>query len=469
MIYSYLIISLVCIFIILLLNNKKLTHAVVYLFGFFQIYFCYELYTHPERCQNEYFSVDSIGVLFTIILAVLSLVAAVHYQKYETLHKEDIRSVKIHNAVYIGFNAALVGVYLSGHYGLLWAFIEATTLTGATLIYHDRKKIVLEAVWKYVFACSVSITLAFTGILLLSVAAQEIKLSELSFELLAQNAQIMNPVWLKAAFIFILVGFSVKMGVSPMFNVDIDAKDVSPFPIGALFSSVLLNAGFLAIYRFYSIFKDTEMGVWMNHVLVIASVLTLLFASAHLLKAKNYKRLFAYSSMEHSGLVLIAITLGKLGILAAFLHLTFHAVVKSGLFFQIGQVIRLNQGKKEAITGYFYQNPLGGFILLFGSLAIMALPPSGLFISELLIFKSLLLQQNGLIIVLIFSLLSIIFYALLTSVFKLLFYPSTTEKVIVKPKTYWLENLLQLFLLGLSVYFGLFQSQFLIDLIQASL
>lgn len=444
-------------------------HAIVYLFGFFQLLFSLILFNHPELCQNEYFSVDSIGVLFTIILTILSLIATVHYQKYESIHNEDIHSVKIHNAVYIGFNAALVGVYLSGHYGLLWAFIEATTLTGATLIYHDRKKIVLEAAWKYVFACSVSITLAFTGILLLSVATQEIKLKELSFDLLAQNAHLMNPVWLKAAFIFILVGFSVKMGVSPMYNVDIDAKDVSPFPIGALFSSVLLNAGFLAIYRFYSIFKNTEMGTWMNHVLVIAGVLTLLFASAHLLKVKNYKRIFAYSSMEHSGLVLIAITLGKLGILAAFLHLTYHAIVKSGLFFQIGQVIRLNEGKKEGITGYFYQNPLGGFILLFGSLAIMALPISGLFISELLIFKSLLLHQNWIVILIIFTLLSVIFYALLTSVFKLLFYPSKAEVTVIKPKTFWLENALQLFLLGLSVYFGLFQSQYLIDLIQASL
>jgi hydrogenase-4 component F len=361
-----------------------------------------------------------------------------------------------------------MGVYLSRQYGLLWASIEATTLTGATLIYHDRNKIVLEAVWKYVFACSVSITLAFVGILLLSVSAQETHLTELTFDLLQQNAMQMNPTWLKSAFLFILVGFSVKMGIIPMFNVDIDAKDVAPFPISALFSSVLLNAGFLGVYRFYHIFYQTSMGVWMNHVMMISGVLTLFFAAAYLLKVKNYKRLYAYSSMEHAGLVIIALSMGKVGMLAAFLHLTFHAIIKSGLFFQVGQIMRLNNRVKTNITGYFYQNPLGGLILLFGSLAIMAMPPSGLFISELLIFKNLMIQQHWLVVVAIVIALSVIFYVLLKDIFELLFYP---RKQIIKTdfRGTAIENTLQLILIGLSVYFGIFQNQFLFDLIQSAI
>ncbi|MCF6182552.1 proton-conducting transporter membrane subunit [Lutibacter sp.] len=468
MLYVYFLIAVLFSGSIFLLKNKKWMHFLVYGFNLMQLIFAIYLYRHLGTFEIAYFKYDSISVLFAFILAILSFVAAVHYQIYEYNQQQSIRTVQIHNAVYIGFNVALMGVYLSSQYGLLWAFVEATTLTGATLIYHDRKKIVLEAVWKYVFACSVSITLAFVGILLLSVAVQKVGLSDLSFDLLKSNALQMDPIWLKSAFLFILVGFSVKMGIIPMFNVDIDAKDVAPFPISALFSSVLLNAGFLAVYRFYQMFQITSIKPWMNHVLLIAGVLTLLFAAAYLLKVKNYKRMYAYSSMEHAGLVIIALTLGKVGILAAFLHLTFHAIVKSGLFFQVGQIMRLNNRVKINITGYFYQNPFGGLLLLFGSLAILGLPPSGLFISELLIFKELLLQQNWILVVLILIALTVIFYILLKDVFKLLFYPAT-QKFETDLKGTVVENSLQLMLVVLSIYFGIFQNHYLFDLIQASI
>jgi len=469
MIYTYYIVALVFVAFILFMKNKKYTHYWVYLFNAFQLIFAIYLYKNVGINTVTFFHYDTIGVLFAFVLSVLSFIAAVHYKVYEENQQESLRTVKLHNAVYIGFNAALIGVYLSSQYGLLWAFIEATTLTGATLIYHDRKKVVVEAVWKYVFACSVSITLAFAGILLLSVATQQVHINELSFSLLKEKAMLMDPIWLKSAFIFILVGFSVKMGIIPMFNADIDAKDVSPFPIGALFSSVLLNAGFLGVYRFYQLFSPSSIGVWMNHVLVISGILTLIFAAAYLLKVKNYKRLYAYSSMEHAGLVIIAITLGKIGALAALLHLTFHSIVKSGLFFQIGQAIRINGGSKTEIKGYFYQNPVGGFLLLFGSIAIMAMPPSGFFISEFLIFKNLMIQQHWYIVIIILVALTVIFYALLKNVFELLFNPIEKEVQNIHIKGMWIENVLQLLLLGTSIYVGLFQNQFLFHLINSAI
>lgn len=469
MIITYYLTAAVFVMIILLLKDKNYMHYAVYTFNIFQFVFSMYLFKNLDHHNSiDFFNYDSISVLFAIILSILSFIAAIHYQIYENNQKEMKRTVRIHNAVYIGFNIALMGVYLSSQYGLLWAFIEATTLTGATLIYHDRKAIVLEAVWKYVFACSVSITLAFVGILLLSVSIQEIHLNELSFQLLKENALQLDPVWLKSAFIFILVGFSVKMGIIPMFNVDIDAKDVAPFPISALFSTVLLNAGFLGIYRFYQAFSNTSIQVWMNNVLMIAGVATLLFAAAYLLKIKNSKRLYAYSSMEHAGLVIIALTLGKAGILAAFLHLTFHAIIKAGLFFQVGQMIRVNGGNKSDIRGYMYLNPTGGFLLLFGSVAIMAMPPFGLFISELLIFKNLFLQKHWIIVVTISFILIVIFYALLKSIFKLLFYP-VGESPKIDRKRILLENSLQFLLLGLGLYFGIFQNSLLFELIQASI
>ena len=266
MIYAYYIVAAFLIALILFLKSKTLMHWVVYSFNVIQITFVVYLFKNLDHISIDFFNYDSISVLFASILAVLSFMAAVHYQIFENHKNELIRTVRIHNAVYIAFNAALMGVYLSSQYGMLWAFVEATTLTGATLIYHDRDRLVLEAVWKYVFACSISITLAFVGILLLSVSAQEVHLTDLSFSLLKENALAMDPIWLKSAFIFILVGFSVKMGAIPMFNVDIDAKDVAPSSISGLFSTVLLNAGFLAIFRFYQTFSDATIRAWMDHV-----------------------------------------------------------------------------------------------------------------------------------------------------------------------------------------------------------
>lgn len=467
MIYIYFVIVAIFVITILLLRSKNLMHGAVYFFNVIQFGFVVLLYKDLHKhILIDFFNYDGISVLFAFILSVLSFIAAIHYQIYEKHKNELLRTVRIHNAVYIGFNAALMGVYLSSQYGLLWAFVEATTLTGATLIYHDRSAVVLEAVWKYVFACSISITLAFVGILLLSVSAQEVHLNDLSFSLLKEQAHLMNPVWLKAAFIFILVGFSVKMGAIPMFNVDIDAKDMAPSPISALFSSVVLNAGFLAIFRFYQAFSETSIGPWMNNVLLIAGVSTLFFAAAYLMRIKNCKRLFAYSSMEHAGLILIALSLGKLGLLAAFLHLTFNAITKSSIFFQVGQMIRINGGNKTEIRGYFYQNPIGALILLFGAIAIMAMPPSGLFISELLIFKGLIIQKSWLVIVIIALALIVIFYVLLRAILKMLFYPPNPKNS-TKEKGNPIEYVLQIALLGASVYFGIFQDKYLFELIQS--
>lgn len=451
---------------IYLMKSKKIMHYAVYLFSVLQIIFVIYLFLDIDNQKVEFFNFDSAGVLFAAILSIIGFMAAIHYQVYEQERGETERTVKIHNAVFIGFNAALMGVYLSSQYGMLWTFVEASTLTGATLIYHDRKSIVMEAVWKYVFTCSVSITLAFVGILLLSVATQETGLKDLSFVLLKENASAMDPVWLKAAFIFILVGFSVKMGVIPMFNVDIDAKDVAPSPVSALFSTVVLNAGFLGIFRFYKAFSETSIGPWMNNVLLICGISTLFFAAAYLMRIKNCKRLYAYSSMEHAGLIIIALSLGKAGMFAAFLHLTFNSIVKSGLFFQVGQMIRVNNWNKIGIKGYFYQNPVGALILLFGSIAIMGMPPSGIFISELLIFKALIVQKSWILVILVLFPLIVIFYVLIRAIFKILFHP-VNPNFIGKLKGAPIEYVLQILLIVTSMYFGLFQNQTLFNLIQS--
>lgn len=191
--------------------------------------------------------------------------------------------------------------------------MEATTLGASVLIYHNRNQD-SWATWKYLFVCSIGIAIAFAGILFLGLAAHKVGHIDFSFAAIKLEASRLNPVWLQACFLLVLTGFSVKMGLVPLFNVDIDAKDASPSQVGASLSSVLMNAGFVAIYRFYDAFSGTTILPWMNKLLMITGLVSLFFAAAYLLKVKNIKRLFAYSSMEHASLVMIAFSCGGWGI-----------------------------------------------------------------------------------------------------------------------------------------------------------
>ncbi|MFT6867803.1 MAG: hydrogenase-4 component F [Cyclobacteriaceae bacterium] len=429
----------------------------------------YELLHMGER-QWNYLNPDALGVIFLFILSVLSFITSIQYRLYALRRKEDSRTVAIHNGVFIVFLAAITGVNLSNNFGLMWAFIEATTLTGAVLIYHDREKLVLEAVWKYIFVCSVSIALAFAGILFLSIAAQESNSVDFSFEGISRLTTTMNPIWLKACFLFVLTGFSVKMGVFPMFNVDIDAKDMAPSPISAMFSSVLMNTGFLAIFRFYAAFSGTDIQPWMHHVLMITGILSILLAAAYLIRVKNYKRIFGYSSMEHAGLILLAVSMGKAGCFAAVLHIILHSLIKSSLFYQIGQVHYWYESKMDGIAGgYFKKNPAGGLVLLIGLFSAIALPPSGLFFSEFLIFKSFIAEGQILLCVVVMLLLTVIMYSLSKSILRLLFIspPSTLDQDQNRISPW--ESTSQFILLGLSIYLGFAQPPFFVDFINQAL
>ena len=255
-----------------------------------------------------------------------------------------------------------------------------------------------------------------------------------------------------------------------MFTVDIDAKDVSPSPVGAMFSSVLLNAGFLAIFRFYAAFAGSSIQLWMQHVLIITGVLSILFSAAYLYKVRNFKRIFAYSSMEHAGLVVLALAMGKPGYFAAILHLVFHALVKSSLFFQIGSAYRILGSKMEGEAGgYFYVNPAGSTALLLGLISVIALPPSGLFISELMIFGSFFANGQFLLIVVVMLLLISIMYSISRSILHLVFITPENGATINRNEVFAWESLSQYLLIGFTVYAAVFQPDYLFHTINQAI
>src|SRR5664279_5483259 len=176
-----------------------------------------------------------------------------------------------YRAIYFGAMVALLtaisAAYLANHIAVTWIFVELTTLSASALIYHRRNNRSLEGTWKYFFVCAISITLIFIGILFLSFTLQQAGTDDLSFAVLIKKAPQLKLFWLRLAFIFIFTGFTAKLGLVPMYTAGIDAKDKAPAPAGALFATVLMNMGFVGIFRIYVVISHTTIFAWSNSVI----------------------------------------------------------------------------------------------------------------------------------------------------------------------------------------------------------
>lgn len=423
-------------------------------------------YLFVSDFDSQYFETDGIGLLFLTLLTIISFFCIIHSIIYSSKSNHTLPEIEVYNGSLVLFIATMSGVLVAKHIGLMWAFLEATTLCASMLIFHNRDKSALEAAWKYIFVCSIAISLAFMGILVLGIALKgSTHVLDLTIAGLSKEVVIMDPIWLKVSFLLVLTGFSTKMGVIPMFTVDIDAKDVAPTPIGALLSGGLMNVGFVAILRFYQVFSYSGIQEWMNSVLLITGMASVLFGAVYITKVKNFKRMFAYSSVEHGGLVLIALASGKEGHFAMIFHLIMHALVKSSLFLQLGQVYRTYQSiTYDRVGSYFKHNPVGAAVILVGLLCVTAMPPSGLFVSEFYIFKGLIYRGHWFYTSCVFLLLTIIMYYLSANVFKLLF-SSNTSDLKLTDKIHPMESSSQILLLLVVLYFGITPPEELTDFI----
>jgi len=273
-------------------------------------------------------------------------------------------------------SASITGSYLSNSLTVNWIFVEATTLAVAVLIYHERTQQALEATWKYVFLCSVGIAMAYMGILFLSSTVHATGTSRITYQSMAEIVAHANPVYLKITFIFILIGYSTKMELFPMHTVGIDANSVAPAQVGGFISSVMVNVGFLSIFRVYIVLaNNAEVLQWMSHVLMLTGVLSLLVAAGYMLKSTHNKRMLAYSTLENVGIIAISLGVGGIGYYAAFLHIILHSFTKAGLFYQVGQSKRYFHSYELNKTGnYFKLFPAGAIVLLMGLICITAIP-----------------------------------------------------------------------------------------------
>lgn len=455
---------------LLCLRNRVIQLLFILLFLAEQTVLTVYAFCHLNEKDSVYFTFDSIGIILSSVLTLLSYATFYHSYLYLKRHSDTQRSQSIYYAALIMLSASMNGAYFSEHLGTFWTSMEATTLCVSVLIYHERTPVALEATWKYVFICSVGISIALVGILSISVAViSKEGLTDLHLSSIVAHAQGMNTKWIKIAFILVLTGFSAKMGLFPLYAVCVDAHTVAPAPINAFISTTLKNVGFLGIFRMYTIIAQTDALPWANNVLRIAGIISLTISAAQLLRVKHFNRAFAFSGTEHMGIVALALSAGGIGYYAAILHIVLHSFAKAGLFYQIGQVYSVyNSYLIKDCGNYMKLNPVGAIVVILTFICVTAIPPSGLFVSEFMVFKSLFAGDNYYIAIAALFLLTVIMFVIGKNFLHLLYYNGDGFTTPQSVKVNTSETVSQFVLFGLIIYLGVNPPEFLSDLIKGA-
>lgn len=473
LLFAYILFALVLGGVQLVNRNRGLAYALSALFFAGQWTLTALMFFGPAMMPTDFFEVDALARLLTLVISIVTTAAICHSNAYIVQNERDkddvVRAQSM--AAMMVITMALTMASLSAHLAVTWIFIEITTLCASALIFYRRTQASIEATWKYVFACSVSLVLVYVGILLASISMGEFSEQGLSFAALRACAPHLDKFWLQLSFCFIFVGYTAKMGLVPMFTAGIDAKDAAPAPAAAVLSSVVMNAGFVGFYRFYSVVGQTSASEWARMVVLVTGVISIFVAAVYLVKVHNVKRLFAYSSVEHIGVVAIGVACGGVGLYAAILHLVLHSFAKSAIMMHVGNLFRVFGTKEMNKMGrYIDKSHTGAAILIIGLLCITAMPPSGLFMTELMVFKSLVAAHMWVVLALVAILLCTIVWAMSRDTFSILFLPAE-EPLLQKEATAkfpLVEMVWQFVLLALAIWWGLWTPDFVTGLVSAA-
>lgn len=344
-----------------------------------------EWFTITGPLQTKYFSNTSEGMLVLAILSFLFLFISIYTLFY--MRETEMSKEPVFNGSMLLFLSAMSMVAIADHIIMLWVAVEATTLMSAPLIFVHRSKASLEATWKYVLICSVGIALALLGcfFVIFSMEMSHVHVP-ISFSALTTVAAQLNPVWLKAGFIFLVIGYGTKMGLAPMHTWLPDAHSEAPSPASALLSGALLNCAFLGVFRCHQLMHAAGLGGYSSAVLIAFGLASMLVSAVFILNQTDYKRMLAYSSIENMGIIAFGVGIGGLAAFGAMLHMIHHSLVKSSLFLSAGNIL-LGYGTKviEQSRGLLRLLPKTGAAFFAAFAGISGFPPFGLFVSELLI------------------------------------------------------------------------------------
>jgi hydrogenase-4 component F len=385
------------------------------------------LFDRPE--MTTYLFVDDLNIVFVVLSTFIGFTTSAFSANYigheiET-GKLTPAFVRFYHAMYQALMFSMNLGLLANNIGLMWVAVELATLTTVLMVGTYRTHEALEAAWKYFILGSVGIALALFGTIFIYMSAQPV-LGEgydaMVWTSLMQHAKDFNPHLLNVAFVFLMLGYGTKVGLAPMHAWLPDAHAEGPTPISAVLSGLLLNVALYAVLRYKMLLAANSAAITPGSLMIVLGLGSLIFAGFMLYSRKDIKRLFAYSSIEHMGIITFAFGMGgPLANFAGLLHMAMHSLTKSAIFFAVGHVAQVKGTQKIAdIRGLTESHPMLGWGLLTGVVAIAGLPPLGVFMSEFLVVTSTFAREPLLAIPLVFGLL-ISFGALLMRVTGLAF------------------------------------------------
>lgn len=363
---------------------------------------------------GPYLQIDDLNVVFIVLNTFVGFTTSVFSASYIGHELQTGRLtpgyLRFYHAMYqlmmFGMNLALV----ANSIGLMWVAVELATLTTVLMVGIYRTPEALEAAWKYFILGSVGIALALFGTILVYMTARPVLgegLDAMTWTVLVAHADKLDPALLNLAFIFLLLGYGTKVGLAPLHAWLPDAHAEGPTPISAVLSGLLLNVALYALLRFKILLALTPQALAPGPLLIGLGLTSLIFASFMLYRRRDIKRMFAYSSIEHMGIIAFAFGMGgPLANFAGLLHMTMHSLTKSAIFFAVGHIAQVKGTQKIAeIRGLTVSHPVLGWGLVLGVVGIAGLPPLGIFMSEFLVVTSTFARHPWLAIPLVFGLL----------------------------------------------------------------
>jgi hydrogenase-4 component F len=391
---------------------------------------------------SDYFHVDSFGSIILLIIGTVGLAAVVYSIAYLNgeLKKKIIGPSRV-RAYFAQLNIFLAVMFLavsSSSPIVTWICVEATTLSTALLISYYNKPSAMEAAWKYLIINSIGLLLGFFGTLLFFTISHSVSMSEfITWQSLLDNAIHLDPEMAKIAFVFVLIGYGTKAGLAPMHTWLPDAHGKAPSPVSALLSGVLLNVAMYVILKFKIITDTVADPSFTNGLLITFGIISVVFAAIIILNQQHYKRMMAYSSIENMGLIAIGFGFGGIGIFAAIMHMIYHSLIKSSLFFLSGNLmLKYSTGHINQVRGVLKVMPVTGILIIAAVLAITGMPPFGIFFSEFYIFAS---GMNSHILIVIFAIaaLAILFIGFLRNISSMLF-GDKPDHIVAGKNSVWL-------------------------------
>ncbi|MGC8808128.1 MAG: hydrogenase 4 subunit F [Thiomonas sp.] len=368
----------------------------------------------PMQLLAAQFFLDPFNVFLVALTTFVGLTTAIFSAPYMRIEQDRGRltpaRLRLYHSMYQLFMFTMLLALTTNNLGLLWVAMEAATLSTVLLVSLYRTKASLEAAWKYFILCGVGIALALFGTVLLYFAAERVLGAEGMSALLWTHLDAvkgrLEPGIISIAFVFLLVGYGTKVGLVPLHSWLPDAHAEGPTPVSAVLSGLLLNVALYAVMRGKALVDGSLHAAWPGQMLMAFGLLSVLIGALLIWRQKDVKRMFAYSSIEHMGIITFAFGMGgPVANFAALLHMTGHALTKSAIFYTTGHAAQKAHSQRiDAIEGLREVSPPLGWGLMMGVLAIVGMPPFSVFASEFLILTTAMQQQPWAAPVLLFGL-----------------------------------------------------------------